>query len=153
MTNDQQKIKQYLAELTQALAGQPASLIQDALYDTESHLLDALADEKNANFAAIAAAFGSPADVARQYVMLEAQTQQFFIRQIPTTQSQWIFRTTFRRWQLSGDWLFFTVMAVKRGVLRMVCHCRHQHSCAVSCWRGYTFTCPLSQTAMLCCIV
>lgn len=77
MTNNQQKIKHYLAELTQALDGQPASLIQDALYDTEIHLLDALADGKNANFDAIAADYGSPADVAQQYVVLEAQTQQF----------------------------------------------------------------------------
>lgn len=77
MTNDQQKIKHYLAELTQALDGQPASLIQDALYDAESHLLDALADEKNANLDAIVAEYGSPGDVARQYVVLEAQTQQF----------------------------------------------------------------------------
>lgn len=77
MTNNQHRIEQYLAELTKALDGQPASLIQDALYDTESHLLDALADEKNANFDDILAKYGSPADVAQQYVVLETQTQQF----------------------------------------------------------------------------
>lgn len=77
MTNNQQNIELYLTELTKALQGQPAGLIQDALYDTKSHLFDALAEEKNSNFAAIVAAYGSPSDVAQHYVQLEAQTQQF----------------------------------------------------------------------------
>jgi uncharacterized membrane protein len=77
MTNNLQRIEQYLLELAKTLDGQPASLIQDALHDSESHLLDALADDKNTNFDAILAEYGTPADVAQQYVLLEAQTQQF----------------------------------------------------------------------------
>ncbi len=77
MTNNPQNIEHYLGELTKALAGQPAGLIQDALYDTKSHLLDALAEEKNPDFHAIAAEYGAPADVAQHYVLLEKQTQQF----------------------------------------------------------------------------
>lgn len=77
MTNNQQQISGYLAELTKELAGQPAGLIQDACYDTECHLLDALADSDTSNLDAIIASYGTPAEVARQYIELEAQTQQF----------------------------------------------------------------------------
>lgn len=77
MTNNQQKIEHYLAELTKALNGQSVSLIQDALCDSENHLLDALAADSNVNFDAVVSEYGTPADVAQQYIMLETQTQQF----------------------------------------------------------------------------
>jgi uncharacterized membrane protein len=79
MKNNQQELESFLVALGRTLYGQPPSLIQDALYDAENHILDALAEAKGEGFDNIVAAYGSPEEVAQQYVQLEAQTQQFLV--------------------------------------------------------------------------
>jgi len=79
MNSNQQKIEAYLAELTSALHGQSASLIQDALYDAENHILDTLAEENDLQFEDLILDYGLAKDVAHQYIELEAQTRQFLL--------------------------------------------------------------------------
>lgn len=70
-------IQHYLNELKSALHGQPAGLVQDAMYDAENHFLDALANDESKNIAELIEAFGSPKEVASQYIKFEKDTQRF----------------------------------------------------------------------------
>lgn len=77
MTTNQQQLEHYLAALEDALSGQSPALMQDALYDARNHLQEAMAEHSELNFSDIASQYGSPAEVAQQYIALELQTQQF----------------------------------------------------------------------------
>lgn len=73
--NKENQIQDYLSELKQALDGQPAGLVQDALYDAESHLLDANHDGECTNLSDVIANYGHPQDIASYYVQLEKDNQ------------------------------------------------------------------------------
>jgi len=63
-------IEGYLAQLKAALAGADPALVQDALYDAEEYLRDAMADnggDMTASFDAAVDAYGSPEEVAAAY--------------------------------------------------------------------------------------
>jgi len=63
-------IEGYLAQLKAALAGADPALVQDALYDAEEYLRDAVADnggDAAAAFDAAVEAYGSPEEVATAY--------------------------------------------------------------------------------------
>lgn len=79
MNSNQQIIEAYLAELDLALRGQSKSLIQDALYDAESHIHDTLSENSDLKLSVIIADFGRAQDVANQYIHLETQTQNFLL--------------------------------------------------------------------------
>lgn len=77
MSKPYEDIQQYLNALKSALEGQPAGLVQDALYDVENHFFEALANDKNVNMAALIGAFGNPQEIANQYIQLEEDSQRF----------------------------------------------------------------------------
>lgn len=62
-------VEGYLAELKKALAGADPALVQDALYDAEEYLRDALADAGDAPeaFDAVVEAYGTPDEIASSY--------------------------------------------------------------------------------------
>lgn len=62
-------VEGYLAELREALAGTDPALIQDAIYDAEEHLRNALAETDGSpeEFDAIVEAYGVPGEVAASY--------------------------------------------------------------------------------------
>ena len=77
MNKHNEDIQHYLTELKSALQDQPAGLVQDALYDVENHFVEALASDENANVTALMAAFGTPGEIAAQYVQFEQDSQRF----------------------------------------------------------------------------
>ncbi|MBE1298571.1 MAG: hypothetical protein GJ680_01500 [Alteromonadaceae bacterium] len=77
MNKSYDDIQRYLSELKSALQGQPAGMVQDALYDVENHLLEALANEDNADIAALINEFGTPQELAAQYIQLEQDSLRF----------------------------------------------------------------------------
>lgn len=72
----------FLAELKKCLKGQPAALIQDALADASEFMRDAAAENPNATeketLARIAEMYGSPHEVAQEYVKMEQTVQSPF---------------------------------------------------------------------------
>ena len=68
-------IKAYLAELKDRLKGQPPALVQDALADCEEHLRAARADATGKSEADVLAeiieTYGTPQEVAEEYVAME----------------------------------------------------------------------------------
>lgn len=74
MTNEQLelKIEDYLAQLTDVLKGQNKALIQDVLYDSEEHIRSALAEQADVSFEQIIENWGSPVEVAKQYIDMES---------------------------------------------------------------------------------
>lgn len=62
-------VEGYLAQLRTALAGADPALVQDACYDAEEYLRDALAetDRSEEAFDAVVEAYGSPEEVAASY--------------------------------------------------------------------------------------
>ena len=82
-------IKAYLAELRTRLKGQPAALIQDALADCEEHLRAARADagaQSEADvLAEIIETFGTPQEVAEEYVAMEQAIKGPFASASATT--------------------------------------------------------------------
>ncbi len=77
MSKHHQDIQVYLSELEEALQGQPAGFIQDALYDAESHLYDALFECPTEGIQEIVESYGSPADIASLYIQMEKDSQVF----------------------------------------------------------------------------
>ncbi|MCC2616061.1 sensor domain-containing protein [Aestuariibacter halophilus] len=77
MTKHHVQIQAYLSELRTALQGQPAGLIQDAIYDAESHLLEGLSGDASAQIDSLIADYGKPADIAAQYIQMESEVQRF----------------------------------------------------------------------------
>lgn len=71
MKTDKDDIQTFLTKLRDALHGQPEGLIQDALYDAQSHLQDAAGDEENADLTEIIKNYGRPEDIAAQYIQME----------------------------------------------------------------------------------
>ena len=71
-----------MAELRKCLKGQPAALIQDALADASEYLRDAAAENPNATeqetLGRIAEMYGSPHEVAQEYVKMEQAVQSPF---------------------------------------------------------------------------
>jgi len=82
-------IRAYLAELRTRLKGQPAALIQDALADCEEHLRAARADagaQSEADvLAEIIETFGTPQEVAEEYVAMEQAIKGPFASASATT--------------------------------------------------------------------
>lgn len=82
--NTPRSVTQYLAQLKQALAGAPQGLIADALADCEEHLQGALAanpGKPEADVLAEAiASYGSPQEVAAEYLRNETQARGPFPR-------------------------------------------------------------------------
>jgi hypothetical protein len=70
-------INKFLDELRQALHGQNAGLIQDAVYDVESHFLYALEEHGTIDFKACADELGTPEEIAQQYIQLEQDAERF----------------------------------------------------------------------------
>jgi uncharacterized membrane protein len=72
----------YLAELRKCLKGQPAALIQDALADASEFLRDAAAETPDASeretLARVVESYGSPQEVAQEYVKMEQAVQSPF---------------------------------------------------------------------------
>ena len=72
----------YLAELRKCLKGQPAALIQDALADASEFLRDAAAENPGASesdtLARVVESYGSPQEVAQEYVKMEQTVQSPF---------------------------------------------------------------------------
>lgn len=74
-------IEQYLRQLREALAGEDAALVQDALYDAEEYLRAELAAARNATpeqseadvLERIASTYGAPEEVAAAYRTTEAK--------------------------------------------------------------------------------
>ncbi|MDZ4180799.1 MAG: sensor domain-containing protein [Coriobacteriia bacterium] len=62
-------VEGYLAQLRSALAGQDPALVQDAIYDAEEHLRNALAEAADAPdaFDAIVEAYGTPEEIGASY--------------------------------------------------------------------------------------
>ncbi|MDZ4180031.1 MAG: sensor domain-containing protein, partial [Coriobacteriia bacterium] len=62
-------VEAYLAQLRSALAGQDPALVQDAIYDAEEHLRNALAEATDAPdaFDTIVEAYGTPEEIAASY--------------------------------------------------------------------------------------
>lgn len=77
MNNHPVQIQAYLTELKTALQGQPAGLIQDAIYDAQSHLYDAMASDESAKIEILIQEYGNPTDIAAQYVQMETDAQRF----------------------------------------------------------------------------
>lgn len=77
MNKPYEDIKPYLNALKNAMQGQPTGLIQDALYDVENHFYEALATDKSATMDALVDAFGTPQEVASQYIQLEEDAKRF----------------------------------------------------------------------------
>lgn len=77
MNKPYEDIQLYLGELKTALQGQPAGLVQDALYDAESHFIDALANGEQATMRQLIDEFGSPQEIATQYIQFEKDSQRF----------------------------------------------------------------------------
>jgi uncharacterized membrane protein len=77
MNKSEQNIQQYLDELKIALKGQPAGLVQDALYDTENHLVEAITCNESTSLSEVISAFGSPQEIAAQYVQMEEDATRF----------------------------------------------------------------------------
>lgn len=72
----------YLAELKKCLRGQPAALILDALADASEYLRDAAAENPQSTerdiLARVAAQYGSPQEVAEEYIKMERAVQSPF---------------------------------------------------------------------------
>lgn len=77
MNKPYESIELYLNELKNALQGQPTGLIQDALYDVENHFIEELEQDDNTSMTALIDAFGSPLDIASQYIQLEQDSNRF----------------------------------------------------------------------------
>ena len=77
MNSHHKNIKQYLSDLKIALKGQPVGLIQDALYDAENHLLEALNSKPNADINELIGHYGDANDIALQYIRMEQDSQRF----------------------------------------------------------------------------
>lgn len=61
----------YLAALAAELKLQDPALIQDALFDAESHFRDALAEDSTHSINSIMAQYGTPEDIAQYYIEME----------------------------------------------------------------------------------
>ena len=61
----------YLASLAAELKQQDPALIQDALFDAESHFRDALAEDSTHSINSIMAQYGTPEDIAQYYIEME----------------------------------------------------------------------------------
>lgn len=61
----------YLAALAAELKQQDPALIQDALFDAESHFRDALAEDSTHSINSIMAQYGTPEDIAQYYIEME----------------------------------------------------------------------------------
>ena len=77
-----QTISAYLAELKKCLKGQPAALIKDALADAEEYLRGAASEDPSQNetqvLAQIVETYGSPQEVAQEYIKMEQAVQSPF---------------------------------------------------------------------------
>lgn len=67
----EQSIQAYLASLAAELKQQDPALIQDALFDAESHFRDALAEYSTHSINSIMAQYGKPEDIAQYYIEME----------------------------------------------------------------------------------
>jgi uncharacterized membrane protein len=78
----------YLGELKRCLHGQSAALIQDALADAEEYLRSAVADADTETerqvLATVVDTYGSPQEVAQEYIKMEQSIQSPF----PTSQEE-----------------------------------------------------------------
>lgn len=61
----------YLAALAAELKQQDPALIQDALFDAESHFRDALAEDSTHSINSVMAQYGTPEDIAQYYIEME----------------------------------------------------------------------------------
>jgi hypothetical protein len=77
MSKHHEDINAYLSQLRLELQGQPAGFIQDVLCDAESHLYDALDENTPEDIQDIINSYGSVADIASNYIQLEADTQEY----------------------------------------------------------------------------
>lgn len=77
MNKSYEDIQQYLKQLQNALHGQPAGLVQDAVYDVESHFLETLANDNDASITTLIDAFGDPKEIATQYIQLEEDSKRY----------------------------------------------------------------------------
>jgi uncharacterized membrane protein len=77
-----QSVTAYLAELKKYLKGQPAALIKDACADAEEYLRAAAAENpaepEHQTLARIAEQYGSPQEVAEEYIRMEQSVQSPF---------------------------------------------------------------------------
>ncbi|WMN60867.1 hypothetical protein NI389_05510 [Pseudoalteromonas xiamenensis] len=73
-----QRIQAYLEALVIALKGQDAALVQDALFDAESHFQDALEDQAPSDHLidAVIEQYGSPVEIANYYIEMERVVNQ-----------------------------------------------------------------------------
>jgi len=77
MSKHHDTIRAYLSELKQALRGQPAGFVQDVLYDAEHHLYDALQENSASRIEDIVENYGSPGEIASQYIQMEQDSQEY----------------------------------------------------------------------------
>lgn len=77
MTNNINDIPSYISALKGALSGQHPGLVQDAVYDAQSHLSEAMSECDDTDFGAVIRSYGTPEEVATHYVKMERDSQAF----------------------------------------------------------------------------
>jgi uncharacterized membrane protein len=113
-------IEGYLAELRTALAGADPALVQDAVYDAEEYLRDALAETDGSPEAVAAAieAYGTPAEIATAYRETERTVTAALRRPTPVKSTN-PFARFFGVIADPGAWgaLFYMLLSLATGIL------------------------------------
>ncbi|WNC67345.1 sensor domain-containing protein [Thalassotalea nanhaiensis] len=88
------QIRVYLQQLATLLKGQSKALVQDALFDAEDHIRSALTEKGNFAFDKIVDDWGTPQEVASQYIDMESTVQFALYGESSTAQKksvlQWL---------------------------------------------------------------
>lgn len=114
-------VEGYLAKLKTALAGSDPALVQDALYDAEEYLRDALAEAGNTPeaFDAVVDAYGSPQEIAASYRDTEITVAAALRKPTPAVRSTNPIARFFGVVVDPSAWgaLFYMVLSLATGVL------------------------------------
>lgn len=114
-------VEGYLAKLKTALAGSDPALVQDALYDAEEYLRDALAEAGNTAeaFDAVVDAYGSPEEIAASYRDTEITVAAALRKPTPAVRSTNPIARFFGVVVDPSAWgaLFYMVLSLATGVL------------------------------------
>lgn len=114
-------VEGYLANLRAALAGADPALVQDAAYDAEEYLRDALAetDMSEEAFDAVVEAYGTPEEVAASYRDAEITVAAALRKPAPAVRSSNPVARFFGVLVDPGAWgaLFYMVLALATGVV------------------------------------
>lgn len=114
-------VEGYLAKLKSALAGSDPALVQDALYDAEEYLRDALAEAGGTAeaFDAVVDAYGSPEEIAASYRDTELTVAAALRKPAPAVRSKNPIARFFGVVVDPSAWgaLFYMVLSLATGVL------------------------------------